>query len=186
MRAKPQCQNIILAPPSNCQIKIIVTNSPIFKYIRQWGKTVPDEAFTNTSNSPVISNPGWYCRFLLWDQTPGQYSFVPHCSSINVNYWRLKQTVSCRSGSLQCSTKGWRETAKTHHSATPLSVFKTSETSLRPMDPEFVQNEVIVLVQLLRRKANQVTVSTPAFSLGFSLKMFLSMKETTLFPNISF
>lgn len=34
--------------------KRIPTNSCIFKYIRQWQKTIPDEAFTNTS-TPQIS-----------------------------------------------------------------------------------------------------------------------------------
>lgn len=98
-----------------------------------------------------------------------------------MNYWGLKQTVSCRSGSLQCSTKGWRETAKTLHSATPLCSFKTSGTCLSPTDPEFVQIEITALVHYFRRKANEVTVGTPAFPLGFFLNMFCQWKKPHCF-----
>lgn len=113
---------------------------PFLKYITQWEKTITNEAFTNTSNSINIHNPGWYCRPLLWVPAAGQCSFVPHCWSINANYWTLQLTISCRSGSLQCSTGGWREAAKNLHSATPF-LFKISETCFVSKDWKFIQIE---------------------------------------------
>lgn len=89
----------------------------------------------------------------------------------------FETTISCRSGSFQCSTEGWKETAKTLHSATPLSFFKTSGTHPRPMDPEFVQIEITALVHFLRRKANQVTVGIAAFSWGFSLNISINERN---------
>lgn len=73
--------------------------------------------------------------------------------------------------------KGMEGNSQNPSFCNPSFFFKTSGTGLRPNDPGFVQTEITALIHFLRRKANQATVGTPAFSQGFSLSMFFQSKK---------